>query len=30
MKLSQYNFKLPQELIALYPNSVYHEIKNEK
>jgi len=30
MKLSQFNFKLPQELIALYPNSVYHEIKNEK
>ena len=30
MKLSQFNFKLPQELIALYPNSVYHEIHNEK
>lgn len=30
MKLSQFNFKLPKEQIALYPNSVYHEIKNEK
>lgn len=30
MKLSQFNFKLPQELIALYPHSVYHEIENEK
>lgn len=30
MKLSQFNFKLPKEQVALYPNSVYHEIKNEK
>lgn len=30
MKLSQFNFKLPKEQIALYPSSVYHEIKNEK
>lgn len=30
MKLSQFNFKLPKEQVALYPTSVYHEIKNEK
>ena len=30
MKLSQFSFNLPEEQIALYPHSVYHEIKNEK
>lgn len=30
MKLSQFNFKLPKEQVALYPSSVYHEIKNDK
>lgn len=28
MKLSQFKFNLPEELIALYPHSVYHEITN--
>ena len=30
MKLSQFKFKLPEEQIALYPNSIYHELENEK
>jgi len=30
MKLSQFSFNLPEEQIALYPHSVYHEIKDEK
>lgn len=30
MKLSQFKFNLPQEQVALYPHSVYHEITNEK
>ena len=30
MKLSQFSFNLPEEQIALYPHSVYHEIKGEK
>ena len=30
MKLSQFSFNLPEEQIALYPHSVYHEIKNDK
>ena len=29
MKLSQFKFKLPEELIALYPNSIYREFENE-
>lgn len=28
MKLSQFKFDLPQELVALYPNKVTHEFKN--
>ena len=30
MKLSQFKFKLPEEQIALYPNSIYHELENEQ
>ena len=30
MKLSQFKFKLPEELIALYPHSIYREFENEK
>ena len=30
MKLSQFKFKLPEELIALYPHGIEHEIENEK
>ena len=29
MKLSQFKFNLPEELIALYPYSVYHDILND-
>ena len=29
MKLSQFKFKLPEELIALYPHSLYREFENE-
>jgi len=29
MKLSQFKFKLPDELIALYPHSIYREFENE-
>lgn len=29
MKLSQFKFKLPEEQVALYPHSVYHEFTNE-
>ena len=29
MKLSQFKFKLPEELIALYPHSIYREYVNE-
>ena len=29
MKLSQFKFKLPEELIALYPQSLYREFENE-
>ena len=29
MKLSQFKFKLPEELIALYPQSIYREFENE-
>ena len=30
MKLSQFKFELPEEQIALYPHSIYHEVENEK
>ncbi len=30
MKLSQFKFKLPEEQIALYPHSVYHDFVNDK
>ena len=30
MKLSQFKFKLPEDRIALYPHSIYHEIENEQ
>ncbi len=30
MKLSQFKFDLPDEQIALYPHSVYHEIVNDE
>ena len=30
MKLSQFKFKLPEELIALYPHSIYREFENDK
>ncbi|MFZ1236239.1 MAG: tRNA preQ1(34) S-adenosylmethionine ribosyltransferase-isomerase QueA [Prevotella sp.] len=30
MKLSQFKFHLPEEQIALYPHSIYHDIVNEK
>ncbi len=30
MKLSQFKFKLPEELIALYPHSIYREFENEQ
>ena len=30
MKLSQFKFKLPEELIALYPQSLYREFENEE
>ena len=30
MKLSQFKFKLPEEQIALYPHSIWHEFKNEQ
>lgn len=30
MKLSQFKFNLPEELVALYPHSVYHEIVDDK
>lgn len=30
MKLSQFNFNLPQELVALYPHSVEREFVNDK
>ncbi len=29
MKLSQFKFKLPEELIALYPHSLYREFETE-
>ena len=29
MKLSQFKFKLPEELVALYPHSIYREFENE-
>ena len=29
MKLSQFKFKLPQELVALYPHSFVREFKND-
>lgn len=29
MKLSQFKFKLPEELIALYPHSIYREFEND-
>lgn len=29
MKLSQFKFKLPEELVALYPHSVYHTIPGD-
>ena len=29
MKLSQFKFKLPEEQIALYPHSIYHDITDE-
>ena len=29
MKLSQFKFKLPEELVALYPQSLYREFENE-
>ncbi len=29
MKLSQFKFKLPEEQIALYPHSIYHEITDD-
>lgn len=29
MKLSQFKFNLPEELIALYPHSVYHDFTND-
>ena len=29
MKLSQFKFKLPEEQIALYPQSLYREFENE-
>ena len=30
MKLSQFKFKLPEDRIALYPHSVYHEFVDDK
>ena len=30
MKLSQFKFKLPEELIALYPHSIYREFENDE
>ncbi len=30
MKLSQFKFRLPEEQIALYPHSVWHEYENEQ
>lgn len=30
MKLSQFKFKLPEEQIALYPHSVYHDFVDDK
>ena len=30
MKLSQFKFKLPEEQIALYPHSIYHDFVNDK
>ena len=30
MKLSQFKYKLPEDHIALYPHSIYHEIENEQ
>jgi S-adenosylmethionine:tRNA ribosyltransferase-isomerase len=30
MKLSQFKFKLPEEQIALYPHSIWHEFENEQ
>ena len=30
MKLSQFNFNLPQELVALYPHSIKREFINDK
>ena len=29
MKLSQFKFRLPEEQIALYPQSIYREFDNE-
>ena len=29
MKLSQFKFKLPEELVALYPHSIYREFEND-
>ena len=29
MKLSQFKYKLPEDRIALYPHSIYHEIEND-
>lgn len=29
MKLSQFKFNLPQEQVALYPHSIYHEFTND-
>ncbi len=30
MKLSQFDFELPKEQVALYPHSIYREFENEK
>ena len=30
MKLSQFKYRLPEELIALYPHSIYREYENEQ
>ena len=29
MKLSQFKFKLPEEQIALYPHSIYHDFVDD-